>query len=162
MTNNLTSSRTLYPCLCIISEDVLNPSQSFNNFLDNVYYFSKINTDLLFTHTASIILFVLSIVYMFPILQFKPNSNKNCNFLFQFTSSCSYFSYSVVLDLNSGHCVIVQIRLEYIEHFLQTTINDTNNTIHSNKIHASKNKPLIQKSGPNQAFQQYMFWLKHY
>ena len=75
LTNNLTSSRTLYPCLCIIPEDVLNPSQSFKNFLDHVYYFSKINTDLLFTHTTSIILFVLSIVYMFPIMQFKPDSN---------------------------------------------------------------------------------------
>ena len=66
-------SQVLGPCIlsCESPEDVTNPFQGFKNFMDHVYYSFKTCIDSLFIYKASIILFVLSIIYLFLFLQFK-------------------------------------------------------------------------------------------
>ena len=57
-------------------EDVPNSSQSFMSFVDQVYCFFKTCTDSLFIYTLSIILFVLSALSLFPILNLNWILNK--------------------------------------------------------------------------------------
>ena len=76
-------------------EDVPNSSQSFMNFVDQVYYFFKTCTYSLFIYTISTKLFVPSAISIFQFLQSKLDLNIQAatpNF-----SLCSYFSCIFVL-----------------------------------------------------------------